>query len=66
MTWAAPTVAQFKSYFVRDFPYAPASDAANSEYILDADITKAIAEAGAKFNPGLGYGEDSAVTMAFM
>jgi len=66
MPWTAPTVAQFKTYFVRDFPYAPENDPSNAGYILDADITKAIAEAGAKFNPGLGYGEDSAVTMAFM
>lgn len=66
MSWIAPSVADFKAYFVRDFPYAPTGAGTNPDYILDSDITKAITEAGDKFNPSLGYGEDIAVTRAFM
>lgn len=65
MAWTAPTIAAFKEYFARDFNYAPASDPLNTGYIIDADISKAIAEAGFNFNAGLG-GTDGQVTAMFM
>lgn len=65
MAWTAPTVAEFKSYFSRDFQYAPASDPLNLGYVIDADVSKAIAEAQFNFNSGLG-GLDAQVTVMFM
>ncbi len=44
MAYTFPTVADFKNYFVRDFPYG--ADPTTS--ILDSDITKAMGES--KFN----------------
>ncbi len=46
MSYTYPTVNDFKNFFVRDFPYG--TDMATS--ILDADITKAFAEAEFNFN----------------
>lgn len=43
-----PSVSDFKSYFVRDFPYGATLDT-----ITDTDITNAMQEAGILFNPGL-------------
>ena len=43
------TVEQFKTYFNREFPYAPASDPTNTEYITDADITRAFGQAKVNF-----------------
>ena len=49
-----PAVSDFKSYFARDFNFAPADDQNNiDQYIVDADITRAIAEASINFNDGL-------------
>jgi hypothetical protein len=47
------TIADFKAYFARDFAYAPADDALNLDYIIDGDITRAIAEASVNFNETL-------------
>ena len=48
------TVSDFKSYFARDFNFAPADDQGNiDQYIVDADITKAITESVLNFNDGL-------------
>ena len=33
--WEAPTVSDFKAFFVRDFPYAPEDDPTNLDYIVD-------------------------------
>lgn len=44
-----PTVAEFKSYFNRDFPYG--TDISTS--VTDADITRALAEAQIHFNESL-------------
>jgi hypothetical protein len=49
-SWVAPTVAEFKANFVRDFPYAPVNDANNLKYIIDADIQSAINAAQVNFN----------------
>ena len=64
--WTRPTIADFKAYFVRDFNYAPADDPSNQKFVMDGDITKAMDQAEANFNPGLGYAPDSAVSMAFL
>lgn len=48
MAYIAVTVADFKAYFTRDFPYG-----ADDQHVMDADITKALALAGINFNEGL-------------
>jgi Protein of unknown function (DUF4054) len=65
MSWAAPTTTQFKAFFGRDFSFAPADDAVNTDYVCDADITKAIGEAQINFNSGL-FGTDDNSTNVFM
>lgn len=65
MSWTAPVASDFKAYFTRDFPYAPSGSPNDLEYITDADINRAIAEATGYFNPGLGYGDDTAINTAF-
>lgn len=52
--WTSPTLSDFKSRFVRDFPYAPAKDQDNPDYVMDADINAAMAQAGGSFNTRLG------------
>ena len=48
------TISEFKSYFARDFNFAPANDQGNiNEYIVDADVSRAIAEAQINFNDTL-------------
>ena len=59
--WTAPSATEFKAYFVRDFPYG--SDVNNN--VLDADITKAIAEAQVHFNPDA-FDTNANATIAFM
>jgi hypothetical protein len=50
MTFPA-TIADFQAYFARDFNFAPANDDNNiDDYIVSADITKAITEAQLNFN----------------
>ena len=66
MAWTQPTVAEFKTYFARDFNFAPVNDPDNIDlYIVDADVTKAINEALINFNTEL-YGTDDQITSAFM
>jgi len=43
------TVEEFKTYFSREFPYAPLSDLTNTDYIIDADIEKAFGQAKVNF-----------------
>lgn len=69
MAFITPTVAEFKAYFYRDFPYAGADEQTNFEKIVDADITKAIGQATASFNSALGYGDEGTpapVMIAFL
>ena len=47
------SIDDFKTYFARDFNFAPATDQSNQDYVLDADITRAITEASLSFNDGL-------------
>ena len=52
--WTAPTASDFKARFVRDFPYAPANDQTNPDFVMDADINAALNSAGLNFNDGIG------------
>lgn len=48
MAYTPVTVADFKAYFSRDFPYG-----ADQQRVMDADISKAEAMAGINFNEAL-------------
>jgi hypothetical protein len=61
MPYDNPTIAEFKTYFTRDFPYG--SDPATS--ILDADIGKAFGEANLLMNPNL-WNSQEAWTIGYM
>jgi hypothetical protein len=63
--WSKPLAADFKAFFVRDFQYAPASDPDNLNYIIDADIDRAIDTAMIHFVTDL-FGEDTSINIAFM
>lgn len=63
--WSAPSVGDFKTFFARDFNFAPTDDVSNLDYIIDADLTRAIAEAVINFNSAL-YGDDAQTTLIFM
>jgi len=56
-----PSVADFKAHFFRDFPYGIDPD----EHVLDADITKAMAEAKFGFNEAL-FSSQENFTLAFL
>lgn len=60
MAYTAPSATDFKSYFTRDFPYG-STDAT----VKDADITKAIAEAGFNINQGL-FSSQSEYTIGYL
>ena len=47
------TVEDFKHYFDRHFPFAPADDPDNKEYIRDRDIELAFKQAQVNFNRAL-------------
>lgn len=55
MAYTAVTVADFKAFFVRDFPYGTDMDTS----VLDADISKALLTAGINFNEGLWESQSS-------
>ena len=64
------TITQFKSFFPRDFPYAPVQVANTStvnplDYVLDSDITKAFSEAQSIFNQGLLL-DNNSITIAYL
>ena len=63
--WTAPTIAEFKAFFARDFNFAPSTDPNNLDYVIDADITKAIAEGEINFNSS-SYGTNAQITNVFM
>lgn len=48
-TYIQPTVAEFKAYFTRDFPY----NADPNLGVTDADIEKAFGQTNININPGL-------------
>lgn len=57
MAYSSPSVNDFKTQFIRDFPFAvPSSgggDSTDSSKVLDADITNALTLAGNQINPGI-------------
>jgi hypothetical protein len=57
MAFVAPTVAEFKAQFVRDFPFAAEEGSpavsTNLAKVTDADITSALLAAGINSNAGL-------------
>lgn len=66
MSWLVPSITDFKTYFARDFNFATEhNEPQNLEYVVDADITKALTEANINFNSSL-FGEDFEVTAVFM
>ncbi len=65
MSWTLPTVAEFKAQFYRDFPYAPATDPNNLNFVIDQDITAAITEAQYNFNPNL-FGDSTTYIFMFL
>lgn len=71
ITVADITVDDFKDHFVRDFSYAIPSGETESiydcqrDYVMDADITKAYAEAGINFNEGL-FSTDDQLKISFL
>jgi len=64
-------VDDFKDLFVRDFQYAIQSGATTSiyscqkDYVMDADITRAFAEADVNFNESL-FSTDASLKMTFL
>lgn len=64
MPWAPPTIAEFKEYFDRDFPYAKEDQQNDLEKIRNKDIQKALDQAAVTFNASLGYGTDLSTTIA--
>lgn len=56
-----PTASDFKTFFVRDFPYG----ADITKHVLDADIDRALAEADASFNEALWSTQDK-YTLAYL
>lgn len=60
MAYTNPSVADFKAFFVRDFPYG--SDPETS--VLDVDITKAFTFVNINMNPGL-FGAQASYTIGY-
>lgn len=60
MAYTAPTVADFKAYFARDFPYGT-----TSETVMDSDITAGLQEAGFNFNEGL-YSSQAKYSLCYL
>lgn len=59
------TVADFKYYFARCFPFAPATDPDNVEYIRDIDVQMAFGQAKINFNPSL-FDTDESAKIGYM
>lgn len=65
MSWSPPTASDFKTFFARDFNFAPVKDPNNLDYVVDSDITRAINEGLINFSPSL-FGSDAQITNVFM
>jgi len=65
MSWSVPAVSAFKSKFVRDFNYAPASKPNDLNFVTDADIQSAYDNAELNFNPSL-FGTDAQINNVFL
>ena len=57
MAYTNPAITDFKTYFVRDFPYST-----NISGVMDADITSAFNDANVNINQGLFGSQDSYTT----
>jgi hypothetical protein len=57
MPFIRPSVDDFKSFFVRDFPYGDDGD--GLEFVLGADINKALLMTAAMLNEGLATDQDN-------
>lgn len=60
------TVTDFKTYFTRQFPYAPVDDTNNQEYITDSDITTAFGQAKINFPIALFDEETGEIAYLFL
>lgn len=58
------TVADFKAFFSRDFPFAPTGNK-DLKYVQDADITRAFTETLPNFNQAL-YPDDATIQLGFL
>lgn len=58
------TIADFKAFFGRDFPYAPAGNA-DLKFVQDSDIQRAFDESKPGFNQGI-FGLDSTIRVAYL
>lgn len=56
----APTANDFKAYFNRDFPYGT-----TLQHVMDADITRALSEAGVKINESL-FADQAAYNLGYL
>lgn len=57
MAYVQPTVADFKAFFTRDFPYGATEDT-----VMDADITRAISTTAINFNEAFFGTQDTYAT----
>ena len=60
------TIQEFKTYFARMFPFAPATDPDNQEYITDADIQIAFGQAKVNFPIALFDEENGKIAFLFL
>lgn len=60
-----PTIADFKTEFFRDFPYAPDASPDDLDYITDQDIAKAYRQTNVTINPTL-FPNQSAYSQAYL
>lgn len=61
--YTVPSISDFTTYFVRDFPYDPTG--ADLSKVVDADITKAIADASFNVNESL-FSSQAAYSSAYL
>jgi len=61
VAYSNPTVADFKAYFFRDFPYGTDVET----QVLDADIAKAMQQTNINFNPGF-FGDQSSYNVGYL
>ncbi|MEI6810262.1 MAG: hypothetical protein WCN95_16205 [bacterium] len=65
VAWTQPTASEFKTFFARDFNFAPSNDPNNLDYVTDVDVQRALDTARINFNPAL-FGENAQITTVFM
>ena len=63
--WVPPSNAAFQAQFFRDFPYAPATDPNNLDYVTGPDLTNASNEAAIAFNPGI-FGNNAVLLFFYL